>query len=146
MDTEELTLSSALRLFTPGDILDTCYMEVDGSTPCLLLCIMHGSRIMVVEMVGGKTRWEVGKEQMGEKFLPSSICTDEDNTVYVTDYYQNMIHLLSAEDGSVIRSIDAHHYGIVNLVAVRIHDEHLYVEYNTDPNDIYAISKFERNL
>ena len=141
-DTEDLTLSGMLRLFTPHDIYDMCYTEVDGGTPCLLLCIPHANRIMAVEMVGGKTRWEAGKEQMGEK--PWSICTDEDNTVYVTDFLQNAIHLLSAEDGSFIRSIDASHYGIWNLVAVRIHDHHLYVEHKNADN--YSISKFKRNV
>ena len=143
-DTEELTLSSNLRLFTPHDIYDMCYMEVDGGTPCLLLCIPHDHRIMMVEMVGGKTRWEVGKKQMGEKFLPWSICTDDDNTIFVADFEQIMIHLLSAEDGSVITSIGTGHYGMWNLVAVRIHDDHLYVENRNVDN--YVISKFKRSI
>ena len=96
---KKITLSSTLRLFTSGTIFDMCYTEVDGGTPCLLLCIPNNNHIMAVEMVGGKTRWEVGKEQMGEKFKPYSICTDEDNTIYVADFGQNKIHLLSAEDG-----------------------------------------------
>ena len=102
--------------------------------------------VMAVEIVGGKTRWEVGKEQMGEEFKPYSICTDDDNTVYVTDFKQQMIHLLSAEDGSFIRSIDTHHYGMWNLVAVRFHHQHLYVEHYTHPGYKYAISKFKRNV
>ena len=145
-DTEELTLSSTLRLFAPKSIWDICYAEVDGGTPCLLLCIPHNNRIMAVEMVGGKTRWEAGKQQMGEKFLPCSICTDDDNTVYVTDFKQNSIHLLSAEEGSVIRFIDARHYGIGNLVAVRFYDQQLYIEHYKHLGYKYAISKFERNV
>ena len=101
---------------------------------------------MAVEMVGGKTRWVVGKEQMGEKFDPWSICTDENNTVYVADFHQQAIHLLSAEDGSVIRSIDARHYGMWNPVAVRIHHQHLYVEHYRSPGYKYVISKFKREL
>ena len=144
MDTEKMTLSSILRLFTPNTILDMCYAKVDGGTPCLLLCVPWAPRIMAVEMVGGRTRWEAGKEQMAEKFYPWSICTDEDNTVYVSDFEEIMIHLLSAEDGSFIRSIEASPYGIWNLVAVRIHDHHLYVEHiNADK---YSISKFKRNV
>ena len=81
---------------------------------------------------------------MGEEFKPYSICTDEDNTVYVADFEQIMIHLLSAEDGSVIRSIDTRHYGMWNLVAVRFHDQHLYVEHRS--RDKYVISKFKRNV
>ena len=145
-DTQELTLSSTMRLFTPSGICDMFYTEMDGGTPCLLLCIPFAYCIMAVEMVGGKTRWEAGKEEMGESFFPWSICTDEGNIVYVVDFQQNTIHLLSAEDGSVITSIDAHHYGIVNPVAVRFHDQHLYVEHYRNPGDKYAISKFERNI
>ena len=81
---------------------------------------------------------------MGEKFDPWSICTDENNTVYVADFFQKAIHLLSAEDGSVITSIDARHYAMWNLIAVRIHDEHMYVEHKSD--DKYVISKFEKNI
>ena len=145
-DTDELTLSSTLRLFTPNIILDMCYTEAEGGTPCLLLCVPSAHRIMAVEMVGGKTRWEAGKEQMGEKFYPCSICTDEDNTVYVADFEQIMIHLLSPEDGSIITSIDGRHYGIVNPVAVRIHGQQLYIEHYRYPSDKYAISKFKRNI
>ena len=143
-DTEKITLSSTLRLFTPSTIFDMCYTEVDGGTPCLLLCVLFS--VMAVEMVGGKTRWEVGKEQMGEKFKSYSICTDEDNTVYVTDFKQHKIHQLSAEDGSVIRSVDTRHYGIWNLIAVRFHDQHMYVEHYTNPGYKYVISKFKRNV
>ena len=57
-DSEQLTLSSTLRLFTPNTIWDICYTEVDGGTPCLLLCIPHGQCVMAVEMIGGKTKWE----------------------------------------------------------------------------------------
>ena len=83
---------------------------------------------------------------MGEKFKPRRVCTDEDNMVYVTDFEQIMIHLISAEDGSVIRSIDTRHYGIWNPVAVRIHDQHLYVEHYRSPGYKYVISKFKREL
>ena len=64
------TLSGTLKLFTPDNIWDMCYAEVVDGTPCLLLCIPYGNRILAVEMEDGKTRWEVGKEQMGEKFDP----------------------------------------------------------------------------
>ena len=145
-DTEKLILSSTLMIFTPRNILEMCYTEVEGGTPCLLLCVPWANQIMSVEMIGGKTRWKVGNQQMGEKFKPWSVCTDEDNTIYVADFKQNMIHLLLAEDGSFIRSIDTRHYGMWNLVVIRIHHQHLYVEHNTDPNDKYAISKFEMNV
>ena len=146
MDTkEEWTLSGTLQLFTPGDMWEMCYTNI-VDTPCLLLCVPYNHRIMAVEMIGGKTRWEVGKQQMGEKFYPWSICTDENNIVYVADYNLNMIHLLSAEDGSVIGSIDTRHYGVLNLITIRFHDGHLYVEHYKNSDYKYAISKFKSCL
>ena len=145
-NTGELTLSSTLRLFTLKNIFDMCYMEVDSGTACLLLCVPNGHRIMAVEMVGGRTRWEAGKEQMGVDCMPWSVCTDDDNTIYVADYKQNIIHLLSAEDGSVVTSISLPHYGIANPFAVRFHDQCLYVKHCPNPDSKYAISKFKREI
>ena len=142
-DKEEMTLSSTLRLFSPGPIFDMCYTEVEGGTPCLLLCIPVSHSLMAVEMIGGKTRWQVGKEQMGEKFFPVSICTDDYNTVYVADF-SLMIHLLSVADGSVIKQINGKNYGIYDIFTVRFHDHHLYVEHvNYELKRKYAISKFK---
>ena len=117
-----------------------CYVEVEG-TPCLLLCVPWAHHVMAVEMVGGKTRWEVGKEQMGEKFRPWSICTDENNTAYVADFGQDKIHLLSATDGTLIKLFDCRNYDIYNIFCVRFHDQHLYVEHKI-PNSHYVVSKF----
>ena len=143
-DTEELTLSSNLRFLTPDNIWDMCYTEVDGDTPCLLLCVPWAHRIMAMEMVGGKTRWEVGKEQMGEKFKPWSICTDQNDCAYVADFHQNKIHVLSATDGTVLKQFDGRN--INNIFTVRCHDQHLYVEHLTKgPNPKYVISKFKES-
>ena len=141
-DTEELTLLSTLRLFTPNIIYDMCYTEVEGGTPCLLLCMPLAQRIMAVEMIGGKTRWEVGKEQMGKEFKPYSICTDQNECAYIADFNQQMIHLLSATDGTVIKRFDPGNFGIRNIFTVRFHDQHLYVEHKIDDSK-YAISKFK---
>ena len=144
MDKEEPTLTSTLRLFTPNDVWDICYTDVDGGTSCLLLCIPDAKGIMAVEMIGGKTRWEVGKEQMGDKFNPWSICTDHNDTVYVADFNQRMIHLLSAADGAVIKQINYNNYGINNIFTVRFHDQHLYVEHAIPGSKLkYAISKIK---
>ena len=89
-DTEkDWTLSETLKLFTPDEIWDMCHTEMVDGRPCLLLCIPEGNRIMAVEMIGCRTRWEVGKEQMGEKFNPWSICTDQNDCAYVADFGQN---------------------------------------------------------
>ena len=92
-----------------------------------------------MEMIGGKTRWEVGKEQMGEEFRPYSICTGDDNTIYVADTGLHKIHLLSASDGTVIKQFEPARN--MNIIAVKFHDQHLYVEHDQKPK--YAISKFK---
>ena len=141
-DSEQFTFTSTLRLTTPSNIWDMCYTEVDSSA-CLLLCIPIDNRVMAMEMVGGKTRWEVGKKQMGEQFKPWSICVDQNDTVYVADF-RRMIHLLSAADGSVIKQINGTNYGITNIFTVRFHDEHLFIEHTPNsPREKYAISKFK---
>ena len=143
MQNDQWTLSSALRLFTLGNIFDMCYTELDGGTPCLLLCIPADS-IMAVEMVGCKTRWELGKEHMGEKFQPHSICTDQNDCAYVANYGQRKIHLLSTTDGVLIKQFDPGNFDIWNITAVRFHDQHLYVEHKI-PHSKYEISKFKEN-
>ena len=78
-------LTKTVEVRTPNNIWDICYMKMLDGTPCLLLCIPYGHRIMAMriedgkEMVRGRTKWEIGKKQMGEKFNPWSICTDGTN-------------------------------------------------------------------
>ena len=144
---DQWTISATLELFTPGDIRDMCCTEVDGGTPCLLLCIPWAQRIMAVEMVQGKTRWEAGKKQMGTKFKPWSICTDGNDCAYVADCGQEKIHLLSASDGMLIKRFDVGScYGIQNVFTVRFHDQHLYIEWkiHTEKGKKYAITKYKQ--
>ena len=141
------TLSGTLKFFTPHDIWDMCYAEVVDGSPCLLLCMPHDHSTMAVEMIGGKTRWEVGKEQMGEEFFPWSICTDQNNCAYIADFTQRKIHALSASDGTLTKRFDVDsYYGIVNVFAVRLHGQHLYVEHKAVEGSVqkYAISKFKQ--
>ena len=96
-------------------------------------------------MEDGKTRWEVGTEQMGEKFEPWSICTDQSNCVYVADCEQDKVHLFSAVDGAVIKTFDVGRYcGIYNIIAVRFYDQHLYVEHKNENKREYVILKFKQ--
>ena len=132
----KLTLSATLRHFAPKNIFDVHYMELDGGTPCLLLCLPGDNRIMAVEMIGGRTRWEAGTKQMGNKFKPySNLHGLKNDCVYVADHGQNKIHLLSATDGTVIKRFDPGNLSIRNIFSVRFHDQHLYVEHvQTSPN------------
>ena len=102
---------------------------------------------MAVEMVGGKTRWDAGKEQMGEKFKPWSICADQNDCAYVADFGQHKIHLLSTSDGTLIKELDVgSHYGFINIFCVRFQDQHLYVERKiVQEQEVkkYAITEFK---
>ena len=144
---EEWTLCETVILFTPSSIRDMCHMEMEDGSACLLLCVPMHNRIMAVEMEDGKTVWKAGKEQMGEKFEPWSICTNENNCAYVADFGQEKIHLLSASDGTVIKRFEVgSYYGIRNIVAVRFHNQHMYVENGVSKNKItvYEITKFKQ--
>ena len=82
-DSEKFTLSSTLLLKVAGDITDMCHVRTTDGTPCLLLSSpFSGVFIQCVEMVGGKVRWQLDKQQMVELFCPWSICTDG-STVFV---------------------------------------------------------------
>ena len=143
-DPVEMIPSGILRLFTPNDIWDMCYISLQDLTACLLLCMPSGPRVMMVEMDDGRTRWEVGKQQMGEEFYPGSICTDDNDTIYVADYGQDKIHLLSATDGTVIKWFDLFYFlQIQNIFTVRFHDQHLYIERKIHTENVqkYTIMK-----
>ena len=140
-DTEELSLFSTLRLFTPGDIWDICYRNLNN-TPCLFLCVPHAHRAMSVDTIGGGIMWEARKEKMGERFDPWSICINEHEAIYVAHYLQDTIHVLSTVDGTVIKRFEHRSYGIHNIFAVRFHDHRLYVEHKNSKSK-YAILKFK---
>ena len=145
-DTEEaFTLSKTLKLFTPDAIRDMCHTEISGGKTCLLLCLPEAHQIMAVEMIGGKTRWEAGKQQMGEGFKPWSICTDQNDGAYVADFGQEKVHLLSATDGTVIKRFDVgSSYGLKYVFNVRFHDQHLYVQNKIHSGvEVYVIVKFK---
>ena len=138
--------SSTLTLSTNVQFIpDMCYIKMSDGTPCLLLCSVSDHCVQAVELMGGKIRWQTGKLQMGEYCFPWSICTDEHNTVYVTDYLDHRMHILSGEDGSVIRSINLMPFGVGHAVCVRVHDKYLYVMY-LGINDRYAMNKFSIEL
>ena len=121
-------------------------MSLPDGTSCLFLCIPHNLKIMAVEMFGGKTRWEAGKEQMGDRFKSWSICTDDDISLFVSDVGQRRIHLVSAADGSIVKSFDLIRHGIRNIFTIRFHDQYLYLEHKIvkEKSKKYAISKFKQ--
>ena len=83
-DTEKFNLNSTIRMTADGRITDICYVKTNDDTPCLLLSSPWNGYVYLLEMVGGRVRWQVNKQQMGGSFLPLSLCTDG-NTVFVAD-------------------------------------------------------------
>ena len=128
-----------------GSRRDICFIKMRDGTPCLLLCSNHDRCVQAVQMIGGKIRWETGVQQMGKHCQLWSIYTDEINTVYVTDSFWGIIHILSGEDGTFIRSINLGPYGIYNPLCVRVHDKYLYMMHGVY-NKRYEIAKFSIEL
>ena len=143
-NTQPWSLSSMLVVRGVKLICDICYMKTTDGTACLLLSCSDD--VQAVEIVGGRIRWKVGKQQMGENCFPGSICTDENNTVYVTGTVYDKMHILYGEDGSVIRSINLEPYGIRNLNCVRVHDQHIYIVHTDESGKNHQISKFAKPI
>ena len=142
-DSEKFNFSGMLQ-FKAGDaITDMCHMKTTDGTSCLLLSFPLICLIQCVEMVGGKVRWQVDQQKMSRSFFPCSICFDS-STVFVADPVLNRLHLLSAEDGSMLKSIGLRLRGIRHPSCVRTQGEHLYVGHMNKKRDTYCISKFSK--
>ena len=146
-NTQPWSLSSTLVVRGIRSIQDMCYMKSADGTPCLLLACPNDGNVQAVEIVSGRIRWKVGGQQMGTQGCYSlSICTDENNTVYVADWVNNKIHILSGEDGSFIRSINLMPYDVWFPSCVRIHDQHIYMVHMEESRKNHQISKFTKPI
>ena len=138
-DTEKFNLNNTMRMRADGIISDICYVKTTDGTPCLILSAIQPSRIQCMEIVGGKIRWQVDT-QFERSFFPLGIFTDG-STVFVANTSQNVLHLLSLEDGSVLTSINLSPFSFLSS-CVRTQGEHLYVGYLNDKMHTCCISKF----
>ena len=146
-NTQPWSMSSTLLVRGVKRINDMCYMKTADGTACLFLACPDDDNVQAVEIVRGQIRWKVGDQQMGTQgCYPWSICTDENNTVYVADSAKCRIHILSGEDGSVIKSIKLRPYSVWYLSSVRVHDEHIYIGHVDDLKKKYQISKFNKPI
>ena len=143
MNTQPWSLSSMLVVRGIELIQDMCYMKTTDGTACLLLSCPFDGNVQVVEIVGGRIRWKVGEQEIGREFYPWSNCIDENNTVYVADTGQHRIHILSGENGSVIRSINLMPFGVIRPNCVRVYEEHIYIGHEYESNK-YQINKFTK--
>ena len=142
-DAEMWTLSSNHFMKANHKVADISFMKTTDGTPSFLLSFVFGGLIQCVEMVGGRVRWHVDTRQMGQTFCPWSICTDG-STVFVADIIPNQLHLLSVEDGSVLRSISLYPLGIRLPGCVLAQGEYLYIGHVNEKGDRYCISKFTK--
>ena len=142
LDTEPWSLRGIVIVTSVKDIYHMCYMVTSDGTPCLVLCSPRDHCVKVVEMIGSRIRWESGEQQMGTKCGPLSVCTYTDNTICVADYIQNKLHMLSAEDGSLLRSIHLQQYGFLRSFCVCGQDEYVYVGHVDRVDEKPQISKF----
>ena len=142
MDTEKFTLSGTLRVKVGEKaITEMCYVKTTDGTACLLLLFPFIQAIKCVEIVGGKIRWQVDRQQMSGSFFPWSICTDG-STVFVTEFFQHQVHLLSVDDSSVLTSINLYPFGLHYPNCVRLQGDHLYVGHLNKNLDTCYVSKF----
>ena len=142
-NTEKFTLSDTIQVKASQQITDMCHMRTTDGTPCLLLSFPWENLVQSMEMSGGEMRWQVDKQQMGETFLPWSICTDE-KTVFIINLFEYKLHLLSVEDGSSVTSISLCPFGIDVPCCICLKEEYLYVGHVNQKGDTYCVSKFTK--
>ena len=142
-DAEMWTLSSTLFVKANNWVSDISYAKTSDDTACFLLCYGFNRLIQCLEMVRGRERWQGDEKQMGNLFHPWSICTDG-STVFVVDPIQHQLHLLSVDDGSVLRSIDLLPFNIFLPSCVWVQGDFLYIGHENVKTDTYCISKFTK--
>ena len=141
-DAEMWTLSSTHFIKATDSVSDIAFVKTTNGNSCFLLCSLSNSLTQCVEMVGGRVRWQVDKHAV---FSPWSMCTDG-STVFVVNPIVNRLHLLSVDDGSVLKSIDLRTHGIrfAGCVLAQVQGEHLYIGHINEKGDTYCISKFTK--
>ena len=142
-DTEKFSLSSTIQMKADGTITDICYVKKTDGTACLLLSYAYTCFVQLVEIIGGKVRWQVGIQQMGGSFHPWNICTDG-STVFVVNALPSKLHLLSVEDGSVVRPISLLSFGHIYPGFACLQGEYMFVGHMDEKRETYSISKFTK--
>ena len=145
-DTEQWTLGNVILDKGSKFVRDICYVNTSDGTSCLVLCRYDDKSVQAVQFIGGRTKWKIGKEEMGKKFDPYSICPDETgNVIYVSDFGQHMLHILSADDGSVVTSVSLVQWRIVPPTCVGTHDNDVYIAHRDEKRQKLQISEFTRS-
>lgn len=125
-ESEPWQLSNTLRLKGLGSVQGMCYTEIDGAA-CLVLCCPEDHVVQAVEMIGGRIRWKIDEETLGEGFDPASLAVDKGN-VYVADCFGTRLYKVDANTGAVISSIHLFQFcGFQLPHCVRVNDGFIYV-------------------
>ena len=128
-------------------IYDMCYLKAVDGTSCLVLSCPADDCVQVVEVVGGRIRWKSSPiNESGKAFCPWSVCTDGHDTVYALDLQQNMLCVMSAEDGAAVRFIGLQPFGVVLPSCVRLVENHIYVAHRNNKTKAHVVSIFMRNM
>ena len=140
------SLRATLKLRTGLEfIFDMTHIQLtDGGTSCLVLCGAKNGSVVAIEMLSGNIRWSCGAKEMGARFAPVSVCAERERFVYVCDFGQSAIYMLSPEDGAMISTVlTAQQHGIASPCCLRTHNDYLYITHlNNDDEEKWQISKF----
>ena len=137
-------MNSTLLVREVKYVHDMCHTKTVDGTACLLLCYPFDKCVQAVEVVSGRTRWKIGKQQMSVNCCPWSICKGKNKEVYVADWPMLNLHILSREDGSLISTINLKQYGVLNSSCVFVQDEHICLIHTDEMGDKYQKSKFSQ--
>ena len=143
-DTEKFTLSGTLQVKASEEINDICHVRTTDGTVCLLLSFPFKNLVQSIEMSGREVRWQVDKKVMGDTFFPFSICTDG-STAFILNTFEYKLHLLSAEDGSVLKATSLYPFDIDVPCYISLREEHLYIGHMNEKGDTYCVSKFTKS-
>ena len=127
METKKWSVRSILLLKGITYIEDMCCMMTNDGVSCLVLACTDDRCVRAVEIISGKVRWQIGLQQLGNPTYPYSMCTNSDNNVFIADYAGVNLHMCSAEDGSVLTSINLSQFGFLRPFCVRAHKDNVYV-------------------
>ena len=143
--TEQWSLRATLKLRTGLEfIFDMTHIQLTDGASYLVLCSAKNGTVVAIEMLSGNVRWRCGVKQRGARFAPISVCADRERLVYVCDFGQSAIYMLSPEDGAVISTVlTAQHHGIASPCCLRTPGDYLYITHlNNDEEEKWQISKF----
>ena len=130
--------SSHLLLF------DMCHVKTSDGTPCLVFCFPYEDCVRMVEMISGKTRWELDRKYFGNNISPNVLCK---NDAHPEEIYMLSIHKIMAiaiDDGTSLWSFNLKPIGITNPFCMRAHEDFIYVMHVKRNGETHSISKFTK--